>query len=414
MNEKHNCYELVFKYLWVLIIVPKAFQFVLFSIYLIYILKQEKWKIKADYFAYPIFIYALINILSIVINMIGTSISSRFFAAINTAIIWIVANGLSCVFLEAKVDLQKIGRYCFINNVILVSSLLVARIMFEVGKNDMVLPILGNTLYWQEEKYSRFNAFMEYPTLIVPFALMMLPGSLIYLKQKLRNKFNIKTTYSLLCVYYLVSCLPVYFCYSRMGYILMIMGFAGIVLLKIREELSKKEWIILLLILAVGLFIIPILFKQQCQELLDKLLNMRVYSNSTRMTIYKESVEAFWTSPIIGCGIKNYSSTGLPLGSHSSYIGFLYKTGILGTIFVLSGLLLKFINLIQYIRGNNKVVQLYSIFLLLMFIFAVTEDLDGADWLICVFFILLGLTGSMNKKEKGTTDKILIEENSVK
>ena len=68
--------------------------------------------------------------------------------------------------------------------------------------------------------------------------------------------------------------------------------------------------------------------------MLGQYASAREGSNATRGNIYSASIEkAFAESPLIGMGIKDLSPYDLiPYGSHSTYVGFFYKTGIIGLI----------------------------------------------------------------------------------
>jgi len=66
------------------------------------------------------------------------------------------------------------------------------------------------------------------------------------------------------------------------------------------------------------------------------LYHMKEGSNAMRMILYKESIDLMMaTNPILGIGIKpNIGEltlgANLPLGSHSTLIGYFFKTGLLG------------------------------------------------------------------------------------
>lgn len=392
-------YDLIFKYLWVLIIIPKAYQFVLLFCYTMYLLYTKSYKIKVDTFSKICFIYASIHIASILINSLEDILVYRIVAAVNTALIWVVATSLYVIFLNSNVSIERISKYCFMNSTLLFLLLIIARTMLRTGKHQFALPYLNSALYWQEGYYSRFTGCMEYPTLIVPFTMLMLPGALYYINMKLGKRLERGFLCIIMILYYCLCCIPIYFCYSRVGYVLMLVGGGLTALFAIKTRLTYNSWKLfsVVLIICVGVGLITIL--KVNTTIIDRLLNMREGSNSTRMTIYKESLMAFISKPFWGCGIKNIGSTGLPLGSHSTYIGFLFKTGIIGTLVILTGFFIQIKGLLEKLKKGCYCEKLSIIFMLLIFAFAILEDIDGVDWLICLFFSLLGIINSVKSQE---------------
>ncbi len=117
------------------------------------------------------------------------------------------------------------------------------------------------------------------------------------------------------------------------------------------------------------------------------LLFTRVARGSTeaRVETYKEALRFFWSSPLIGIGIKPRFLQGIPLGSHSTYIGLLLKTGFLGfASFLAYGVSLLKISL----KGKLPFI---GFSLLSLFGWMIFEDLDAPSLTAFVFFSLSGL-----------------------
>ena len=103
-----------------------------------------------------------------------------------------------------------------------------------------------------------------------------------------------------------------------------------------------------------------------------------------RSAIYSLSINrTIDDSLLIGNGIKEIFN-GYPLGSHSTFIGFFYKTGLIGTIVAITAFALLYIEFYRILRQEEKVIYLISAFCVL--IFMMTEDLDGANWLLALYF----------------------------
>ena len=123
------------------------------------------------------------------------------------------------------------------------------------------------------------------------------------------------------------------------------------------------------------------------------MLLARAGSNLCRLTIYESSIKlTIERSPVIGMGIKDMLSTlPYPYGSHSSYIGYFYKAGILGGIIYLCSFMIYAYKLFKW---KKRDIGDYTLFIciMLMLIWMILEDLDGANWGICYAFILMGYT----------------------
>jgi O-antigen ligase len=98
------------------------------------------------------------------------------------------------------------------------------------------------------------------------------------------------------------------------------------------------------------------------------------------MRLYEKSFETLLNnSPAIGLGQKPFLDFDIPLGSHSSYLGFIVKFGIFGLIFELIMLYYFFMNLLRaYLTHNhqNFYINLIIISVLALFI---TEDVDSTS-----------------------------------
>lgn len=127
---------------------------------------------------------------------------------------------------------------------------------------------------------------------------------------------------------------------------------------------------------------------------------MRVGSNSTRQIIYVETIHAWKQHKFIGSGIKAIGSLGYPLGSHSSYLGFLYKTGIVGFICVIIGFGVKCRKLVIHLKGLDTFCATCIMAVLSLLIFFIFEDIDGSNWLVCVWMAMLGIISNQENEIK--------------
>lgn len=384
-------YELLFKYLWILVIVPKPVQFVLLSVYLLYLLKDNWKEIKLDKISILILAYTGVHAISIVLAVIrGGYIPNRLLAAINTCLIWIVAAGLYTAYSNSKTEVNSINKYCFINSAIMITLSVLARVIHAFGMDTFFIPWIGY-LFSQEVYYSRLVAFLDYPTLIVAFSIIMLPGALEHIKDWMGH-CDRRLIIIVQLAYYLLAFLPIRFSYSRAGYVLYFLG-TVVVLLYLTEIKPTLKQVLLFVIISLDIILLMAIYTSIFIDVYDYLMVMRSGSNSTRMTIYKETFQAFLQHPVLGNGIKRMCTAInlYPLGSHSTYLGFLYKTGIIGTAVIMYAIFKMIYNLVSILIRGEASIRLYACFLMMIFAFTILEDLDGANWFVCLFFSIYGL-----------------------
>lgn len=401
--QKNICYEELIKYIWILILLPKVLQLLVLIVIILICLWKNEWKITVDYFTKSVLVYFAINMLSICINSISYNGIDRIIAAINTSIIWPIALMYYWIFKNSKINMRPMSKYCFYNCLIMFCLLVINRILYEVKNIDTFL-VFDRYLYFSEGngRFIRFVGLMEYPTLVVSFLLLMLPGGIYYIELILNGVKNVIYR----CMVYAIFCImilaPIYYGYSRMGYILVIFSFCGIFFLHIDSIIPPKRYVPYMILGFLAALLMVFTNIEKVQLIISRLMGIRVGSNITRSLIYKETIRAFLNNIFIGCGIKDMWAPTLPLGSHSTYLGFLYKTGILGTLSIMLGFIYQMIKAIKTFRRKDSRHRMVSLIVLVMFIYAILEDLDGADWLLCSFFALLGVMANNEEVSLGS------------
>lgn len=298
--------------------------------------------------------------------------------------IWILAILIAAMAAKEKTDVLKAGKYCFYNMLILTAIYFGAKVSGIYSVNYGVASRELMTIDWINGMQTyRFTGMMEYSVLVAVFGLVLLPLSVIYL---VNQKERLLVFPYLILSFYVIAKSN-----SRMGMLLV----AAEVMLSLLHFLWNTKYISkkarLGMYTAVffcgiaGMFVLyPVVL-----YLFEKLFLMRGGSNSQRFYIYSESIKATLQNPIIlGRGVKDMIGD-YPLGSHCTYIGLFYKTGILGTPFAMLGFFFLFKDHIKQFKITKNKKVLYLIFSqLLMMVFFVTEDLDGANWLIALFFLI--------------------------
>jgi hypothetical protein len=377
---------LLFQYLWILVLCPKELQFFLLLIYVILINTDDLHRLK--YYPDTLFVlmlsFSVIHMFSIIINAIFCQTEPvRIAAAFNTALIWIIAAFAYSYFKNHKVKLERICRLSCINLLILIGLACLSLICFYILKNSDT-SIFGIDLYgidWFKGKpHLRFKGGMEYNNLVVILYVLLLPLAFSYLKQKSR-------VFSF--AFLLASFIPVILSLSRSGYL--IISTAYLLVFLLCKGHKRKDYLLLAVFIVVFLGLL-FMYAENIKDIMESLIFARTGSNHTRMQIYFESVGlTLKNSPIWGMGIKHISESGYPLGSHSTYIGVFYKTGIGGT-FVFAGILTGILKILLS-RKENKTIRAEAIFIFMLFLEFLFEDMDGADWVIVLLFSVIGIIG---------------------
>lgn len=377
---------LLFYLLWPIIILPKELQFVLLS--LIALLLLKKHKLYFDLLGYFLYSYILLYAFSILLNVLTRSSEYiRVLAAFNSLSIWILALIFYLIYKKIDIDMKKFIEIGFVNYFLLILVWAISIPIHSLTSFDEI-NIMTRTLYYNEtfnqEVVTRFVGLMDYSNLIVMFCIFFYP---LYFMHILSFKSKI-----LQITLLIIGVLPIVSSYSRSGYL--IIGTAIIIGIVYYFYKSINNSVFFFFFFLFSSILLTFIFVTEFHNILalevKELFDAREGSNNSRQQIVAESINtAVRDSPIVGMGIKDNSSNGYPLGSHSTFIGFFYKTGIIG--FILGTWIFIFINLkILLVKGNldRKII---SIFIFLMPLVFIVEDIDGANWLICIYFVYIAL-----------------------
>lgn len=383
----------LFLLVWVVIILPKTIQMGLIIIIMIGGLVKNKFKIKTDKIFYLFLLYSIVNLISIFVNFLKYENIERVIAALNTCGIWIVSILLYSYYKNTEIDKQKVKKYLAYNLYILIFLFFITIISQKF--NISIPTILSRNLYnyeWLNNEIElRFFGFMEYANLVVYFYLLCFPFAFDYIKEKHSKIF-------LFC-FIVLSALPVIMTNSRLGIFLVLL----LVLFALNNIFNKQTKKILVTFCALILLFITVFNFDKIVNIVDNVIDSREGSTSMRSAIYSLSItRTIDDSLLIGNGIKEIFN-GYPLGSHSTIIGFFYKTGLIGTMFAIIALLLLYIEIYKKLKKEKKIIYLISVFCVA--IFMMTEDLDGANWLLALYFSLMGVICNSRKNEGEKNEK---------
>lgn len=402
MENKYDYW--LFKYLWLIVVLPKEAQFVVLlglGGYLYY--RAERKVSLIDDISKFVLLYVIISLVSILVNSFHVSSIGRIAAALNTALIWAIGVFFYRYYKTKAIDWNKCGRYLFINLSILVGLNILMRILVILGVTHP--SIAGLELYiddWLNGIHTyRLQAFLEYSNLISMMFFLSFPLAYQYLKKMTKIMWQ-----QVLVV--TVFFLPVYNSNSRQGIVLGAVMVLWIIYenfekesqevsriikstyerLKNIYEKNKRQGAIVAGTVAVIVLLVVIFNIPKAWDFVMDFVNGRSDSSNTRFLIYRTSIlKAIDDNFLIGSGIKVMMGE-YPLGSHSSYIGFFYKTGLLGLVSIMIAMfnMIKAILLKHFNKNMIILLGVGAIFLAMAL-----EDIDGADWLLVLFMAINGI-----------------------
>lgn len=371
-------------FIWPLAIVSKALQLLMLSCLLLFFIIYNRKRIlvwKMNVVEMLLLLYCVWYLFSMMLNVPGAQID-RILASLNTVAIWFISVFLCFVYRNTKIDYYVISRIGFYN--ILIIDLLSIIYFIKPGLN---LHIGGRTFIgydWLDGiETGRFFCFFEYPNLVAAFCLIFFPISLLFVTRHVPVAFAY--------LYCVISLLPILAAASRSGVMLgVVMVAVGVSVIRTHRTSTKISNGVLVLFISLLMILLVIARGKNVGEKIIDIYASRSGSNNTRFSLYSYSLQKMLdVSPFIGCGIKETIpefGPAVPLGSHSTYIGALYKTGIIGFLILIMCLI--YIVKTMYLNNKNNVpILLFSI---IFFCFLIFEDIDGADWLLALVLSVVG------------------------
>lgn len=371
-----------FYFLWVLIILPKAFQTFFSVVILLFLFYKYSFPKKIPQEVIFLIGFSFLQILSVLLNSFFGYGTSRILAGLNTSLAWFTGILYYIFYLNIKISRVKIEKIMIVNYFILVIMSFITVVLASKGIEISMFSrklyaadwFLGNTNY-------RLVGFMEYPNLAMLFGLITMPLLISYYTKC--NKF-------LLFFIILLISYPIYLTKSRMGILLLIIGIGYILYTYYLYDGNKKYFV---LVLFIGSILLVTLTKDyhEMTVFIDSIISGREGSTSARQNLYADSIViVLKNNPLFGMGIKTIDTNYMvPYGSHSTYIGTLYKTGLVGFIMMVIGFFKIFLKAFKLRKSKENRVFLF--FLFLFFISLSIEDIDGNLWLLVYFFSIMGI-----------------------
>lgn len=375
---------ILFDFLWVAAVLPKAVQLLLLGVLLAVLLWKRVssgGKLKLDLFASLLFVVSGIHVVSIFWHWLYEQHEyARVFAAMNTLAISLIAIGFYLYYKDAKLDMKHVNSAMHRNMIIIFCMYLLYLLLQEKGNFTFMPNLLCGEDWIGGQREYRFRGYLEYTNLVVSLCLFCYPFSVVYVKQRYGKK--------ILLISQALWFIPIVATNSRTGIVFVgaITLFAAIFadheqLVGLYFKHKKKVWVYGVMAVVVLL----VLFHGQILDLVDMILNMRGGSTSTRFAVYERSINKMLSiSPVIGLGIKDLIGEALPYGSHSTYLGMFYKTGILGGSVYMIAIVVAAVTAARKKVNSGTGLITKVVFFALLALWAF-EDVDGTNWNVVMF-----------------------------
>ena len=369
----------------------------LYLLFITSILKIKKTFIDSNLFVY-LLIFLLIQILSLCGSFFYPFFSwIRFAGAIhNIAVFLFIFSGINFVLTFGVLETSQIAKVIFKWIVLLVTIFSILSLTFKIyfsypgllaflDVNKYTMVKMNGYAWYIFDNFPRASVYGIYPNSTGLLLTILYPI----------QKFN-KPKLGLL------DFLFVFACFMTGSRIFLMISIIQVCFLFFK---NKSRFLFILVF-------IPLILSALMPYLYDLYL-LREGSNIQRMEIYSSSINLMLqTNPIIGVGIKPFIEDltmggHYPLGSHSTLIGYFFKNGLLGGIYILCGYLFIFARFIVYIIQFSFFSKIFerSRFLLeasfvLIVISSLLEDFDAYEPIMLYFGILIGSIMQIDKNQK--------------
>lgn len=378
-NKLHPEY-FIFKYMWLILLIPKQkYVFLIFLLNLFFLIFKYKnvsnSLIRKKYFL-SLLIWTLVSLISFSINYSSeVHLEERFFADLTAPIIWLMGSLYYYYYTNIYISFKKIKAYIKLNtSILLLISLLYIfyddNIVF-LGRNLKTVDYLTDTISY------RLVGFMEYPTIISLICFVLLP--LVFIIKNKTQKI----------VYLLILSIPPYLAGSRI-IIFSVLMFSVFYIIFYFNIYKYRKYIYCVFFFSIVIFFIN---QDSIIEFFYNIYNYRSSSNIGRNLIYFESInEVINGNFMLGYNISKYSSVGPWLGSHSTYIYFFYKTGFIGLFFIILAHYYFFEDIVK----KNRLMYIYIFVILVFYLY---ETIDPIIISILLLFSNIGLSTNKFLKE---------------
>jgi hypothetical protein len=240
------------------------------------------------------------------------------------------------------------------------------------------------TSEWLGGPLPRSAAFFVYPNAYAGFALIAIPAALLWASVSRSPKLLLVLALVPLLVGLLITL-------SRTAWVALLVAVIATYAVHKRGRLGT--WVLAMGALAA--LVALQVFLESATDLAVNLLEARATSTSTRVALWLEAFSLWRESPLFGIGhkpqVEAYRQT---VGSHSTYLGLLLKTGFAGIalfLLFLAGLLKSWYRLSRNLAPVAPALsRFFGMSIVSLSLWMLTEDLDAPQVVPFVFFAVVG------------------------
>ncbi len=262
--------------------------------------------------------------------------------------------------------------------------------------NDLTSIKLFYLDYFFSFRFPRLVLFSPYPNAFAALLLLSFsPALYLHYRQRQIGKIAFLSASFVVCLFLSLS---------RMSFIAFVIAMSAAVYLLISRRKSKTYWAFVFAVL----FAAVLVFTALLPFIERSLFEVRINSFQVRSDTYREALKYIISNPFLGIGVKpRQALLPVPIGSHSTYIGLLLKSGIFGTIPFITLLVIMLVKLVRKIMETEnfneklKALALFVSFLSIVMWMGL-EDIDAPTLVAFVFFLIAGLAlkGTAKQWEK--------------
>lgn len=242
----------------------------------------------------------------------------------------------------------------------------------------------------------RGSLFFVYPTALGLGMVITIPMTIYY--------FKAKSELSKAFMPVLLQIIALLFSLTRIAIIGLLFSFIFVYfVLYIRKPSFLLTIHLGILLVILILFFVPALPK----DTLNAAEAFRKGSTTTRLSLYRDTIERTFKRPVLGYGFKPREvGMAIPIASHSTFVGSFYKTGIVGFIFLLMFWVMVYRTWRkQFKKIKDKLLRCLWYCLGVAFlgtiIWQLTDDLDAPPIVAFLYFLIVAFIVSFRKINTG-------------
>lgn len=349
-------------------------------------------------------LFAAVYVLSLFINSF-TSEADRVIASLYNLSFWLLLVPISLMAKKSvkseRINFYESSRIFLILIVFLsISSLVffaesqvnfpsVFNLVFTNGLPDLIKDSTYIQVFYPDfYEYSteqRLSLFSPYPTAFAQLVLCLFFFSTLSKIGRI-NKVVLWLA-SLVLIYYSRSRgVLVSFCLMTLFYVYLI-------------HVNQTFKVLILILMSMASLFSLVFLVDEILNIWNDFNSLRENSSSLRLIIYGLSIEHWLSNNIIlGVGIKpRLEQFFIPLGSHSTMIGLIMRTGIIGFFFYSLFVLYYIKKCIKKVFLGSYEDKVYVVVFVSFIIFMLFEDIDAPQILFLLFSLTVGFLGRGNK-----------------